>query len=306
MRAPGSPRASRAETGGTADLSTRSALVTGATSGIGFSTAGRLAARGATVLVTGRDPRRGTEAANQLRRAAGHERVEFVGVDHATVAANLELAEGLRSRLGRLDILVNNVGGLVPSRATTADGYELTLALNFVAPFVLTGSLLPLLLASDSARLVNVISSAFTMAKGDPLDDLQSEQTYAPLRVLARAKLLALVWTAALADQHRGSRLSAVAVNPGMAWTPGTQALTPNAVPAWRYVWPVVRFFQRRADPDRAAASCEAVVVAPATAIDGRYFDGRKPHLLPRRVVDPDLRKRVLQLGQDLADRAAG
>jgi hypothetical protein len=77
-------------------------------------------------------------------------------------------------------------------------------------------------------------------------------------------------------------------------------------VPAWRYVWPIVRFFQRRADPDRAAASCEAVVVAPASDIDGRYFDGRKPHPLPRRVLDPDLRKRVLRLGQDLADRAAG
>jgi NAD(P)-dependent dehydrogenase (short-subunit alcohol dehydrogenase family) len=280
--------------------------VTGATSGIGFATARQLAARGATVLVTGRDPRHGTEAANELRRAAGHERVEFVRVDHSTVAANLALVEGLRSRLARLDVLVNNVGGLQPTRITTGDGYELTLALNFVAPFALTGSLLPLLLASDSARLINVTSSAFKMAKGDPLDDLQSEQTYAPLRVLARAKLLALVWTAALADQHRGGRLSAVAVNPGMAWTPGTRALTPEAVPAWRYIWPIVRFFQRCADPRRAAASCTALVAAPASAIDGRYFDRRKPHPVPRLALDPDLRERVLQLGQDLADRAAG
>jgi NAD(P)-dependent dehydrogenase (short-subunit alcohol dehydrogenase family) len=213
MRASGSGGARRAGTDGTADLSNQAALVTGATSGIGFSTARRLATRGATVLVTGRDPRRGTEATNELRRAAGHERVEFLRVDHATVAANLALAEELRSRLGHLDVLVNNVGGLVPSRVTTGDGYELTLALNFVAPFVLTRSLLPLLLTSGSARLINVISSAFTMAKDDPLDDLQSEQTYAPLGVLARAKLLALVWTAALADQHCGGRLRAEAVS---------------------------------------------------------------------------------------------
>jgi retinol dehydrogenase 12 len=100
----------------TADLSNKSALVTGATSGIGFYTARRLAARGATVLVTGRDPGRGTEAATEVRRAAGHARVEFIEVDHAAAGANLELAERLRSRLGRLDVLVNNVGGLVPSR----------------------------------------------------------------------------------------------------------------------------------------------------------------------------------------------
>ncbi len=293
-------------TDSTAHLSARSALVTGGTSGIGFYTARRLAARGATVLVTGRDWGRGAEAANELRRAAGHERVEFIRVDHSTVAANLELAKGLRSRLGHLDILVNNVGGLQPSRVTTGDGYELTLALNFVAPFALTGSLMPMMLASDSARLINVISSSFTMAKGNPLEDIHSERTYAPLRVLARAKLLALVWTAALADQHRGKRLSAVAVNPGMAWTPGTQALTPDAVPTWRYIWPIVRFFQRRADPDRAAASCTALVIAPVGDIDGRYFDGRKPHAVPGPALDPDLRERVLQLGQDLVDPAAG
>ncbi len=116
----------------------------------------------------------------------------------------------------------------------------------------------------------------------------------------------ALVWTAALADQHRDKRLSAVAINPGMAWTPGTQALTPDAVPAWRYFWPIVRFIQRRADPDQAAASCTALVNAPVSDIDGRYFDGRKPHAFPGTVLDPDLREGVLQLGQDLADRTAG
>jgi NAD(P)-dependent dehydrogenase (short-subunit alcohol dehydrogenase family) len=289
---------------GYADLEDRYALVTGATSGIGFSTARRLATRGATVLVTGRDPRRGAEAAERLQRASGHDGVEFIRVDHSTVNANVALAEELRSRLARLDLLVNNVGGLVPSRVVTRDGNELTLALNFVTPVVLTESLAPLMAESDSARCVNVISSSFKMAKGDPLEDLQFERSYAPLLVLARAKFLALVWTAALADRYRGGRLSAVAVNPGMAWTPGTQALTREAVPAWRYIWPIVRFFQRRADPDRAGAACEAVALASASEIDGRYFDGQKPHMLPARVLDPELRQRVLQLGQQFVDQA--
>lgn len=115
---------------------------------------------------------------------------------------------------------------------------------------MLTESLLPVMLETDRPRCVNVISSAFKLTKGEPLIDLQSERTYAPLQVVARAKLLALVWTVALAHRHPG-RLSAVAVNPGTAWTPGTQALTRDAIPAWRYIWPIVRFFQRRADPDR-------------------------------------------------------
>jgi NAD(P)-dependent dehydrogenase (short-subunit alcohol dehydrogenase family) len=111
-------------------LERRSVLVTGATSGIGFCTARRLASRGATVLVTGRNADRGAEAAQELRGAAGHDRVEFLRVDHSSVAENVRLADQLRSRSIGVDILVNNVGGLVPARTITKDGIELTLALN--------------------------------------------------------------------------------------------------------------------------------------------------------------------------------
>ncbi len=90
--------------------------------------------------------------------AAGHARVEFIEVDHATAGANLELAERLRSRLGRLDVLVNNVGGLVPSRVTTGDGYELTLALNLVAPFVLMADGDPLATSRASGRIPHFAS----------------------------------------------------------------------------------------------------------------------------------------------------
>jgi hypothetical protein len=88
-----------------------------------------------------------------------------------------------------------------------------------------------------------------------------------------------------------------------MAWTPGTQALTPDAIPAWRYICPIVRFFQRRADPDRAAAACEAVSLALSAEIEGKYFDGRKSHSLPKRVLDPELTQEVLQLGRTFALR---
>jgi NAD(P)-dependent dehydrogenase (short-subunit alcohol dehydrogenase family) len=284
-----------------ADLDGRCALVTGATAGIGFHTARRLATRGITVFITGRNVRRGAVSRNELRRLSGNERIEFIAADHSTVRNNLDLADEVTHRVEHLDILVNNVGGLVPSRVTTADGNERTLALNFLAPFALTDALVGSMLLSRSARCVNVISSAFRMIKGDPLEDVQSERSYVPLAVYGRAKMLALVWTAALADEYRGTRLSAVAINPGVAWTPGTQALTPDAIPAWRYIWPVVRFFQRRAHPDHAAASCEAVSLAPSDEIDGKYLDGRKPHPYPTGVLDPTLRQAVLQLGRALA-----
>jgi NAD(P)-dependent dehydrogenase (short-subunit alcohol dehydrogenase family) len=130
------------------------ALVTGATSGIGYHTARQLATRGTTVLISGRDPRRGADAVAAIIAAAGHPRVHFLAADHATVGANQQLARALPSHLQqhglpqRLDVLVNNVGGIFGARTLTADGYEASLAVNFLAPYVLTRSLLPLLNAS--------------------------------------------------------------------------------------------------------------------------------------------------------------
>src|SRR5262245_53252209 len=110
-------------------------LVTGGTAGIGFHTARGLALRGARVLLTGRDPGRGLLAREAIRRAAAHDGVEFLEADHATVAGNQRLARRVRDRVHRLDVLVNNVGGLFASRRETADGCEETLAVNAVGPF---------------------------------------------------------------------------------------------------------------------------------------------------------------------------
>jgi NAD(P)-dependent dehydrogenase (short-subunit alcohol dehydrogenase family) len=182
----------------------RTVLVTGATAGIGFFTAARLAANGYSVMVTGRNTRRGEEAVAELRRRSGRNDVEFLRADHATVGGNLELAAAVSARVARLDVLINNVGGIFADRWETTDGYEGTLAMNFVGPFALTRSLLPLL-RDTGGRCVNVVSSAFTMAKTDPLRDMQSKDQYVGIQAYARAKLLNLLWTSALANRSQRS-----------------------------------------------------------------------------------------------------
>ena len=174
----------------------KSAVVTGATAGIGSQTARLLALRGATVLITGRDPARGADAVRAIRELAGHGQVEFVPVDHSTIAANESLARLIASRFDHLDVLVNDVGGIFPKRLLTEDGYEMTLAVNFLAPFVLTEALIPLLATrSGQVRCVNVVSSSFKMTKGDPFDDVQAEKNYVGIYVHGRAKLFTLLST---------------------------------------------------------------------------------------------------------------
>jgi NAD(P)-dependent dehydrogenase (short-subunit alcohol dehydrogenase family) len=136
------------------------ALITGATSGIGFHTASALARQGAAVYLTGRDVSRGQEAERQMRATAGHTGVHFIQADAATVGGNQQLAQRVLAQTDRLHILVNNIGGTYNDRWATDDGYEAMLAMNFVGPFALTEALLPLLQRSAPARIVNVTSAA--------------------------------------------------------------------------------------------------------------------------------------------------
>jgi NAD(P)-dependent dehydrogenase (short-subunit alcohol dehydrogenase family) len=282
------------------------ALVTGGTAGIGFEIARGLATRGMTVVVTGRVQERGQAAVAELRRTADHERVEFLVVDHLLIGANQRLAERFGSRFDRLDALVNNVGRVFSRREETTERNELTLALNFLGPVALTEALRPLLLASAPARVVNMNSSAHKMWRRDPLDDLQSRGRYVGISAHARAKLLSLIWTVALARQLDPARVIANAVNPGAAWTPGTAQLTPEAVPFWRPIWPIVRFLQRRGSPHTAAKTPLWLALDPAaTTVSGGYFEKAKRKELPSPAEDPQEGERVMRAAEELIAAAS-
>jgi len=280
------------------------ALVTGGTGGIGLHTASGLAALGARVIVTGRDHRRGADAATQIRARTGREQVSFIQVDHLTVGANQLLAEQLRNSLDRLDILVNNVGRVFPARQETADGYEATLALCFAGPVALTEAVLPLLARSRDARVVNMNSSAYKMWHRDPFDDIQSQRSYVGIQAHAHAKLLNLIWTFALAERLKGHGVSVNATNPGAAWTPGTAQLTPEAVPAWKPIWPVVRFFQRRGSPAKAAHTPLWLAASTeAGTITGTYVEKRKQQR-PKVATYPDNQHNATELAKALVSQA--
>jgi len=280
------------------------ALVTGGTDGIGLHIASGLAALGARVIVTGRDHGRGSRAAAQIDARTGRDQVSFIQADHLTVGANQLLAEQLRNSLDRLDILVNNVGRVFATRQETADGYEATLALCFAGPVALTEAVLPLLARSRDARVVNMNSSAYKMWHHDPFDDVQSQRGYVGIQAHAHAKLLNLLWTFALAQRLKGQGVSVNATNPGAAWTPGTAQLTPEAIPAWRFIWPVVRFFQRRGSPSNAAQTPLWLAASgEASAITGTYAEKRRRQR-PDVATNPDNQRRIAELAEAIVSQA--
>jgi NAD(P)-dependent dehydrogenase (short-subunit alcohol dehydrogenase family) len=280
----------------------RTVLVTGGTGGIGYQTARVLARQSARVLITGREAGSGEDAAAGIRRESGQASVTFLQADHATVAGNRQLADQVRAAFPGLDVLVNNVGGLYPTRWETADGYEATLAMNFVGPFTLTSELLPLLQANAPARCVNVVSAGFKMWKTDPLQDLQSTQHYVSGDVYAHTKLLNVLFSLALARRLPAEQVTVNLVHPGHVVDPMTQSMTSQTIPSLRLVWPLVRVVQRRRSPEKAGQRVAFLASSPrVSGYTGQYFEGTPtPKRLSARELDPEYQQRAWQLGAEL------
>lgn len=196
----------------------RVCVVTGATHGIGFATARELAARGATVLVHGRDLARTDAAAADIRRDTGNPQVCPVQADFAELAQVRRLAQQLAASLPRLDVLINNAGLLSGARTQSADGYELTFAVNHLAPFLLTNLLLDKLKASTPARVIVVSSEAHRRGRLD-FADLMNTAGSGAMAVYARSKLANALFARSLAARLAGSGVTVNSLHPGVVDT---------------------------------------------------------------------------------------
>ena len=197
------------------DLSGRTALVTGANSGLGFHTSLQLGLHGARVLMACRDPRRGQDALGRLRAAGGT--AELVTLDLADLSSVEAATRDVAGRVATLDVLVCNAGVMAPPRRLTVDGFESQLATNHLGHFALTGRLLPRLLAAAAPRVVVVSSGAHRIGRID-LEDLSGARSYHPWRAYGQSKLANLLFAAEL-DRRATGRLAVLAAHPGYAAT---------------------------------------------------------------------------------------
>jgi NAD(P)-dependent dehydrogenase (short-subunit alcohol dehydrogenase family) len=205
----------------TIDAERRVALVTGASSGIGKSTAIKLVTLGWLVIGVGRDP--GRCAAAEAEIAAAREGAfTMVRADFTVMAEVLGVAEQVRARTGRLDVLVNNAGGVRDRQYITAEGTEATFAANHLAPFLLTRELMPLLKASAASRppgttrVIAVSSSAHRMIDTLDFNDLQSLEGFRPAFAYGRAKLANILFTRELARRAEPDGIVAQVMHPGV------------------------------------------------------------------------------------------
>ncbi len=199
-------------------MSGQTALVTGATGGIGLATAVALAGLGARVGVVGRDEKRTAAAVQAVLAVPGSGGADGFLADFSDPREVRALAAEVLAAYPRLDVLVNNAGGYWSDRHVSADGLEWTFAVNHLAPFLLTSLLEERLRESAPARIVTVASDAHRAGRIE-FDDLQAERGYAGMRAYAQSKLANILFTRELARRLSGSGVAAYSVHPGTVRT---------------------------------------------------------------------------------------
>lgn len=247
-----------------ADLAGRVAVVSGASRGIGRAAAERLAGLGSTVVLLVRGAEDGEHVAAGIRSRGG--RADVVTADLAVQAAVRSAGAEILRRHSRLHLLIHNAAIVPRDREVTPDGIERQLAVNHLAPFLLTHLLLDALKVGTPARVVTVSSGAHAGARLD-FDDLMSERQYRPGRAYARTKLANILFTRELARRLEGTGVTANCLHPGVI---ATRLLADYmGVP---FGATGARIFG--GTPERGAEPIAYLAASPEVAgVSGRYFD---------------------------------
>jgi NAD(P)-dependent dehydrogenase (short-subunit alcohol dehydrogenase family) len=266
-------------------------LITGATDGLGRGVAERLAADGATVMLHGRNPERLAATAEEIRASTGNERLSTHRADFTSLADVGALAEEIEGAAGRLHVLVNDagIGASRPDLATrqeSQDGHELRFAVNYLAPFLLTLRLTPLLRRSAPARIVNVASIAQV-----PVDfeDVMIERDYTGPRAYGQSKLAQITTGFELAER----------LAPG--------GITVNSLHPSTYMPTKIVLENVGHSIDTLEAGVEAThrvaVSAELEGVTGRFYDRLMDARADEQAYDPEARRRLWELSMELVER---
>jgi len=271
----------------------KTCLVTGATSGIGFETAARLAELGADVILVARDEARGNKAREEIQQRVPGARLDTMTADLSSLAQVRRLAEDVKQRCERLDVLVNNAGVISTRRQVTVDGFETTFAVNHLAPFLLTNELRGLLVRAGNARVVTVSSAAHKQVRRIPWDDMA--RGVEPGQAYPLSKLLNILFTVELARRLAGTGVTANCLHPGFVRTALGRDVTGALGAMLRLV------LRLRPGPGTGAETSVYLASSPEVAgVTGGYFvKGKRvePSALAR---DPAAAARLWTLSEEL------
>jgi NAD(P)-dependent dehydrogenase (short-subunit alcohol dehydrogenase family) len=274
-------------------------LITGSTDGIGRAAAIEAARRGADVIVHGRSAERVAAVQQEIAGITG-DTPTGVTADFSSLKEVRDLARRLNQDLPRLDVLINNAGIISQTQDTSRDGYELTFAVNHLAPFLLTTSLLELLRRSSPARVVTVSSMVHHGARID-FDDLMQERGYDGMRAYGQSKLANVLFTVELARRESATRGGTDGPAPGAPPEVTAVALHPGVI----RTKVLHEYFSGGAPVAQGAENVLVPALDPRYRDQtGVYFSGGRPEAPDPAGTDPAVARRLWEVSTRLCDAA--
>lgn len=263
-------------------------LITGATDGLGKMVATDLAAGGATVLLHGRSEERAEATIREIHDETGNDNLRYYLADLSSLAEVRRLADEVGSEHDRLDVLVNNAGVISQERRESADGFELSFAINYLSHFLLTSLLLPLLQDSAPSRIVNVASVG---QHPIDFDDVMLERHYDAMKAYRQSKLAQIMYTFDLAARLEGTGVTVNCLHP--ATLMGTKMV-------------FEAFGDSMSEVREGADATLRLITSPDLAgVTGRYFDGQRESRANDQAYDPEARAKLWELSEELTGTAS-
>jgi len=281
----------------TSSMQGKICMVTGANSGIGKETALGLAQMGATVVMVCRDRTKGEEAQNEIKTKSGNNAVDLLLADLSSQQSIRQLAEDFQQHYTHLHVLINNAGVFMLNRRETVEGLEMTFAVNYLAPFLLTNLLLDVLKNSAPARIVNVSSDSH-QSGSIKMDDLQGKKGYRSLKTYGNSKLALVMFTYELARRLEGTGVTANCLHPGFTATHIAQGGT---VP---FIRPLIKLiFRFGISPEEGAKTSIYLAASPdVEGVTGKYFANSIPIRSAPISYDESLQRQLWDEGSKLVN----
>ena len=271
-------------------------LVTGATAGIGEETALGIAKTGARTVLVGRNRAKGERVIARIKSETGNDKLDLLVADLSSLQEIRRLADEFKSKYDRLDVLVNNAGGIFDQRKETVDGLEYTFALNHLSYFLLTNLLLDSLKQADQARVVSVSSEAHRIGNLD-FDDLEyKKRKYGALKVYGGSKLMNVLFTHELAQRLAGTNVTANCLHPGAV----ASEFGDNTAGLMRAIVWIFKNTMAITAKKGAETSVYLATSPDVANVSGKYFDSKREKDSSKNSHDAAAQKRLWEISEEI------